>query len=80
MQALVRAMQTFVGAGVIAEGVPLLDDLELLARAAPSVLVQGNAVGRPGRAWPAIAAQAARLLEPRSARTGVIALDAASLA
>lgn len=81
-QALVRAMQTFadeVGAGLIAEGVESLDDLELLARAAPSMLVQGNAVGRPDRAWPAIAVQAARLLEPRSARTGVMAPDAVPL-
>jgi len=58
-QALVRAMLTFVGdigAVLVAEGVEHGEDLDPLTRAGGGMLVQGFAVGRAGRAWPAAAA------------------------
>lgn len=54
-QALVRAMTTFageIGAVLVAEGVEHLDDLDLLVHAGRAMLIQGYAVGRPGRPWP----------------------------
>ena len=69
-QALVRAMATFVGeigGAVVAEGVESLDDLDLLLRSGRGILAQGNAVARPGPAWPAVAAKALDLLHLGSA-------------
>ena len=69
-QALVRAMATFVGeigGAVIAEGVESIADLDLLSRSGRGILVQGNAVARPGPAWPAVAVEAVDLLHLRSA-------------
>jgi EAL domain-containing protein (putative c-di-GMP-specific phosphodiesterase class I) len=57
-QALVRALATFVGeigGTLVAEGVETLPDLGLLARIERGLLVQGNALARPGPAWPALA-------------------------
>ena len=69
-QALVRAMTTFVGeigGAVIAEGVESIADLDLLSRSGPGILAQGNAVARPGPAWPAITAKAMNVLHRGSA-------------
>ena len=60
-QALVRAMATFVGeigGMLVAEGVEALADLGLLTRIGRGILVQGNALARPGPAWPAVAGTA----------------------
>ena len=67
-QALVRAMTAFVGdigGAVIAEGVESIDDLDLLSRSGRGILVQGNAVGRPGPAWPVVAVEALDLVQLR---------------
>ena len=64
-QALVRAMATFVGeigGALIAEGVESIADLELLSWSGRGVLAQGNAVARPGPAWPPVAAKALAVL------------------
>lgn len=70
-QALVRAMTTFVGeigAQLVAEGVERLDDLDLLIRAGRDMLVQGHAVGRPGRPWPLATASGAAGVRARAFR------------
>ncbi len=68
-QALVRAMATFVGeigAVLVAEGVEHLDELDMLVRAGREMLVQGYAVGRAGRPWPAAAALGVGRLRSRA--------------
>ena len=64
-QALVGAMATFVGeigGAVIAEGVESIADLDVLARSGRGILAQGNAVARPGPAWPTVTVRAMDLL------------------
>jgi EAL domain-containing protein (putative c-di-GMP-specific phosphodiesterase class I) len=57
-QAFLRAMQAFVreiGATLVAEGVEDAEDLVVLSRTGPPILVQGFAVAKPGQPWPAVA-------------------------